>query len=212
MIIAIDGPAASGKGTLARRLANHYGLKHLDTGSLYRAAALTILNAGGDPADEGLAIEAAEQLEFNRFDDDDLRTPGVGDAASIVAAMPRVREIMLRRQRAFAGGPPGAVLDGRDIGTIVCPDADVKLFVTASVDVRARRRYDEALERGQAVQFEEVLDDLKRRDERDTTRAVAPLRPAADAHLLDTSELDIETAFQAAVKLIDGETQTGCDR
>ena len=206
MIIAIDGPAASGKGTLARRLAVHYGLKHLDTGSLYRAVGLAILRSGADPADKPAAIEAARQLDFSRFGDGALRTPGVGEAASVVAAMPEVREIMLKRQRAFAGKPPGAVLDGRDIGTVVYPDADIKLFVTASAEVRARRRFDEAVARGQPTDYDAVLRDLKRRDERDTTRAVAPLKPAADAHLLDTSELDIETAFQAAVQLIDGKT------
>ena len=206
MIIAIDGPAASGKGTLARLLAKHYGLKHLDTGSLYRAVALAILNAGGDPADQACALKMARQLDFNKFSDDELRDAGVGEAASVVAAMPEVRAIMLKRQRAFAAEPPGAVLDGRDIGTIVCPDADVKLFVTALAGVRAGRRFEEAVLRGQDGSYEEVLRDIERRDERDTNRAVAPLKPAADAHLLDTSELDIETAFQAAVRVIDGST------
>lgn len=206
MIIAIDGPAASGKGTLARRLADHYGFKHLDTGSLYRALGLAILNDGGDPSDAETALAMARKLNFQQFDDDELRSNGVGEAASIVAAMPEVRQIMLERQRAFAAEPPGAVLDGRDIGTIVCPDADVKLFVTASAGVRAGRRFEEAVRRGESETYEHVLEDIKRRDERDTTRAVAPLKPAADAHLLDTSELDIETAFQAAVKLIDGST------
>ncbi|MGI9463730.1 MAG: (d)CMP kinase [Aestuariivirgaceae bacterium] len=206
MIIAIDGPAASGKGTLSRQLAAHYGLKHLDTGSLYRAVALAILRAGGDPANEETALEVARQMDIDQFGDGELRDAGIGEAASVVAAMPQVRKVMLERQRAFAAEPPGAVLDGRDIGTIVCPDADVKLFITASADIRARRRYDEALARGQQTDYDEVLGELKRRDERDTTRAVAPLKPAADAHLLDTSELDIETAFQAAVQLIDGST------
>ena len=206
MIIAIDGPAASGKGTLSRRLAQYYGLKHLDTGSLYRSVALAILNAGGDPADQTTALKMARQMDFNQFSDDELRGAGVGEAASVVAAMPKVRQVMLERQRAFAAEPPGAVLDGRDIGTVVCPDADVKLFVTASAGVRAGRRFEESVQRGQPGSYEQVLRDIERRDERDTTRAVAPLKPAADAHLLDTSELDIETAFQAAVRVIDGST------
>ena len=206
MIIAIDGPAASGKGTLSRQLAAHYGLKHLDTGSLYRAVALAILRAGGDPADEETALEVARQMDIDQFGDGELRDAGIGEAASVVAAMPQVRKVMLERQRAFAAEPPGAVLDGRDIGTVVCPDADVKLFVTASAGVRAGRRFEEAVLRGQGGSYEKVLRDIERRDERDTNRAVAPLKPAADAHLLDTSELDIETAFQAAVQLIDGST------
>lgn len=206
MIIAIDGPAASGKGTLARLLAKHYGLKHLDTGSLYRAVALAVIKADGDPTDQATALEVARQMDFNQFADDELRGAGVGEAASVVAAMPEVRKIMLERQRAFAAEPPGAVLDGRDIGTIVCPDADVKLFVTASAGVRAGRRFEEGVLRGQDGTYEEVLREIERRDERDTNRAIAPLKPAADAHLLDTSELDIETAFQAAVRVIDGST------
>ncbi len=206
MIIAIDGPAASGKGTLARRLARHYGLRHLDTGSLYRAVALAVLQAGADPHDAAAAEVAARGLELDSFPDDELRAEGIGEAASIVAAMPGVRAIMLERQREFAETPPGAVLDGRDIGTVVCPAADVKLFVTATADVRARRRHAEAIERGQSSDYREVLADLRRRDSRDSNRAASPLRPAADAHLLDTSELDIETAFQAAVQLIDGAT------
>jgi cytidylate kinase len=206
MIIAIDGPAASGKGTLARQLARHFGLRHLDTGSLYRAVGLTILRNGGNPNDTGTAVDVARTMDFEAIADADLRAEGVGEAASIVAAKPQVREVLLQRQRSFAAQPPGAVLDGRDIGTVVCPDADIKLFVTAAAEVRARRRHDEAVARGETVTFEEVLADIIRRDERDTNRAVAPLKPAADAHLLDTSELDIETAFQAAVDLIDGST------
>lgn len=204
MIIAIDGPAASGKGTLARRLAAHYGLRHLDTGSLYRAVALAVLRAGGEPNDPEAAAAAAHGLDLDAFGDDELRATGIGEAASIVAAMPVVREVMLKRQRQFAATPPGAVLDGRDIGTVVCPDADVKLFITATADVRARRRHAEAQMRGGHQEFDEILLDLQRRDERDRTRATSPLRPAPDAHLLDTSELDIETAFQVAVQLIDG--------
>jgi cytidylate kinase len=204
MIIAVDGPAASGKGTLARRLAAHYNLHYLDTGSLYRAVGLAVQATGGDPADDEAALEAARDLELSRFSEQELRADGAGEAASIVAANPEVRQIMLDFQRRIAAMPPGAVLDGRDIGTVVCPDADVKLFVTADVEVRARRRHSEQLANGEQVPYEAVLADLMRRDERDANRAVAPLRPAPDAHLLDTTKLDIEAAFQAAVDLIDG--------
>ena len=204
MIIAVDGPAASGKGTLARRLAAHYNLHYLDTGSLYRAVGLAVRSKGSDPTDKDAALDAARHLELSEFSEDDLRADGAGEAASIVAANPDVREIMLDFQRRFAATPPGAVLDGRDIGTVVCPDADIKLFVTADVEVRARRRHREQLANGENVPYETVLADLIRRDERDANRAVAPLRPAPDAHLLDTTKLDIEAAFQAAVDLIDG--------
>ncbi len=203
MIIAVDGPAASGKGTLARRLAEHYGLHYLDTGSLYRAVGLAVQQTGANPTDSTAALKAARGLEIDEFTDEQLRADGAGEAASIIAANPQVRQIMLDFQRRIAATPPGAVLDGRDIGTIVCPDADVKLFVTADVEVRARRRYVEQSERGDDTPYETVLADLKRRDERDASRAVAPLRPAVDAHLLDTTKLDIEAAFQAAVEFID---------
>ena len=203
MIIAVDGPAASGKGTLARRLAAHYGLNYLDTGSLYRAVGLAVQRTGASPADSNAALEAARDLEIGEFSDAQLRADGAGEAASIVAANPDVREIMLDFQRRIAATPPGAVLDGRDIGTVVCPDADVKLFVTADIDVRARRRHAELGNAGAETSLATVVEDLKRRDERDAGRAVAPLRPAPDAHLLDTTKLDIEAAFQAAVEYID---------
>lgn len=209
MIIAVDGPAASGKGTLARRLAAHYGLNYLDTGSLYRAVGIAVQRTGASPSDSQAALEAARELEINEFSDDQLRADGAGEVASIVAANPQVRAIMLDFQRRFAATPPGAVLDGRDIGTVVCPDADVKLFVTADIEVRARRRHRELSNAGAKTSYDRVLHELNRRDERDAGRAVAPLKPASDAHLLDTTKLDIEAAFQAAVEYVDGKNLTG---
>jgi cytidylate kinase len=203
MIVAVDGPAASGKGTLARRLAAHYGLGYLDTGSLYRGVALIVLKSGKSPQDEAAAVEAARNLDRGRLVDDEIRGAGLGEAASVVAAFPAVRDQMLGLQRRIAATPPGAVLDGRDIGTVVCPDADVKLFVTASPEVRARRRLEELARLGEEARFEEVLHWLIERDRRDESRSVAPLKRAPDAHLLDTSDLDIEAAFQAAVSIID---------
>lgn len=203
MIIAVDGPAASGKGTLARRLAAHYGLMHLDTGSLYRAVARDVLKAGKDPADEAAAVAAARGLDAASFGDPALRTRGMGEAASIVARMAPVRAVLLEYQRRIAASPKGAVLDGRDIGTVVCPDADVKLFVTASAEERARRRHAELRASGEADGFEEVLADIEARDARDRDRATSPLKQAPDAHLLDTTNLDIEAAFKAAVEIID---------
>ncbi len=212
MIIAIDGPAAAGKGTLARKLAEHYGLRFLDTGALYRAVALSLLLAGADIENEQAAEEAARQLDQRILSHPDLRAAGTGVAASKVAAMPGVRAALLDYQRRFAATPPGAVLDGRDIGTVVCPDADVKLFVTASPEVRAKRRWLELKERGEEVAFEQILQQVLERDERDMNRADAPLRPAEDAHLLDTSELDIEAAFRAARRIIDAHLKRGSDR
>jgi CMP/dCMP kinase len=203
MIIAVDGPAASGKGTLARRLAEHYGLAYLDTGSLYRAVALALLKCGKSPHDQVAAARAAGKLDRAAIADDEIRQAGLGEAASIVAAFPAVRQQMLGLQRKIASQPPGAVLDGRDIGTVVCPDADVKLFVTASPRVRARRRMEELAARGDPASLDEVLQWLVERDRRDETRPVAPLKLAPDAHLLDTSDLDIEATFQAAVSIID---------
>ena len=203
MIIAVDGPAAAGKGTLTRALAEHYGLPRLDTGILYRAVAAALLADGADPSDAQAAEAAASTLDLSRFADAELRTSGVGEAASVVAAQPRVREALLLFQRAFAARPPGAVLDGRDIGTVVCPDADVKLFVTASAAARARRRWLELRQAGQDVDLAAVEADIERRDARDASRDAAPMRPADDAHLLDTTEMDIEAAFRAAVAIID---------
>ncbi len=208
MIIAIDGPAASGKGTLGRRLARHYGLAYLDTGSLYRAVAHAVLRKGLDPSNEAAAVEAARAVGELELDEADLRGDDVGEAASVVAAMPAVREAILDYQRRFARRPPGAVLDGRDIGTVVCPDADVKLYVTASPEVRAERRYRELVAAGETADLKTVLRDLLQRDERDRTRQHAPLAQAPDAHLLDTTNLDIEAAFRAAIALI-GEPSGG---
>jgi len=202
MIIAIDGPAASGKGTLAKRIAAHFGLAHLDTGLLYRAVARDVVKLGG-PLDGPVAAAcAAQSLDPETLEDPALRDPGLGEAASIVAGLPEVRTAILAYQRAFARRPQGAVLDGRDIGTVVCPDADVKLYVTATAEIRAERRYLEKVARGEPATYEAVLGDIKRRDERDAGRSVSPMRPAHDAFLLDTSNLAIEVAFDTAVGVI----------
>jgi cytidylate kinase len=203
MIIAIDGPAASGKGTLGKRIAAHYSLIHLDTGKLYRAVARDTLAAGASPADQDAALAAAEALDLGTLGDPFLMDGRLGEAASIVASHPAVREALLAYQRAFALRKPGAVLDGRDIGTVICPEADVKLFVTATPEERARRRYLELREAGNSLSEAEVLADIRRRDERDRNRAAAPLRQAEDAYLLDTTNLDIDAAFKAAIVLID---------
>lgn len=198
MIIAVDGPAAAGKGTIARALARHFGFHFLDTGSLYRMVGLSLLRRGLDPADTAAAIAAAKTLNPARFDDAELRTEAVGAAASIVAVIPEVRAELLDFQRSFARRKPGAVLDGRDIGTVVCPEADVKLFVTASPEVRARRRQ---MELG-AASYDEVLADIQARDRRDSGRATAPLAAAADAVVIDTSVMDIDVAMAAAIKAV----------
>jgi cytidylate kinase len=211
MIIAIDGPAASGKGTLGKKLAAHYGLRHLDTGLLYRAVAKSVLDAGKRPDDENAALAAALTLDAGRFDEAALKRPRVGEAASIVSAMPKVRAALLAFQREFAAAPPGAVLDGRDIGTVICPAADVKIFVTARPEVRARRRALEFAASGNAIDEAAVLADIKARDQRDMNRAAAPLKQAADAHLLDTSEMDISTAIRAAIDLVEA-TRAGRGR
>ncbi len=203
MVIAIDGPAASGKGTLARRLAAHYDLPHLDTGLLYRAVARALIDAGIDLADADAATRAARDLAVERLDDHRLRGRDMGEAASVVSAFQPVRDALLDLQRRFAGRASGAVLDGRDIGTVVCPDADIKLYVTASAEERARRRPLELLGRAEAADDEAILADIRRRDARDTNRAAAPLRAAADAVLLDTTALDAEAAFAAALDLVE---------
>ena len=203
MIIALDGPAASGKGTLARRLAAHYGYAHLDTGLLYRAVGHALLMAGQAPSDATAAESAARALDVSRMDPELLRSGVVGEAASVVAAIPNVRAVLLDAQRAFANQSPGAVLDGRDIGTVVCPDADVKLYVMATPDVRARRRHAELVGRGEVISEVDVLEDIRRRDDRDQSRTVAPAKPAKDAHLLDTTELDIDGAFRKALELVE---------
>jgi cytidylate kinase len=202
MIIAIDGPAASGKGTLARRLARHFGLHYLDTGLIYRAVGRAVLAGGGDPADPAAALAAARRLTAEDLADPSLRDERVGDAASKVGAIPAVRTVLLDFQRDLARRPPGAVLDGRDIGTVVCPEAEVKLFVTASLEIRAGRRLKELLDKSVSAIGDRVLQDMKERDERDKARSVAPLAPALDAHVLDTSELDADAAFAAAVEII----------
>ncbi|HWP26267.1 MAG TPA: (d)CMP kinase [Xanthobacteraceae bacterium] len=203
MIIAIDGPAASGKGTIGKRLAEHYGLRHLDTGLLYRAVAKAVLDAGHDPNDRAHAIAAARSLDLSAFEEESLKRPGLAEAASIVSAIPEVRAALLEFQRAFAAAPPGAVLDGRDIGTVIAPHADVKIFLEAAPQVRAHRRYLERKARGEEVDESEILADILRRDERDRMRATAPLLRAPDAHLLDTTHLDIDAAFRAAVAIVE---------
>jgi len=202
MIIAIDGPAASGKGTLAKRIALHFGYPCLDTGLLYRAVARDVKARGGDLEDEALAAKLAGALDPASLEDERLRGPGAGDAASVVAKHPAVRVALLAFQRRFARTLPGAVLDGRDIGTVVCPDADVKIFVVADLMVRARRRFEEMERRGEPVDLDRVVEVIRRRDERDAGRAEAPMKAADDAILLDTTNLDIEQAFDAAVGLI----------
>lgn len=203
MIIALDGPAASGKGTLGKRLAAHFGLRHLDTGLLYRAVAKSLIDAGLPPDDRAGAIAAAQTLDPSRFDEAELKGHAMGEAASIVSAIPEVRAALLAFQRGFAAAPPGAVLDGRDIGTVICPDADAKIFVTASPEERARRRAAEQRGYGRAADEAAILADILRRDERDRSRAAAPLVPATDAHLLDTTHLDIDAAFRAAVGIVE---------
>ena len=203
MIIAIDGPAASGKGTIARQLAAVYGLHHLDTGLLYRAVAKAMLDAGYPLDDAARATEAAITLDPTKFEDNALKLAPITEAASVVAAIPQVREALMNYQRGFATRPPGAVLDGRDIGTVIAPGADVKLFVVASPEVRAKRRVLELRARGETANEDEVLADLLRRDERDSRRTAAPLKAAPDAHLLDTTHLGIDAAFRAAVDIIE---------
>lgn len=211
-IIAVDGPAASGKGTLARALAAHLGFHYLDTGALYRAVGLAMLDAGLDPHDEANAVKTSEILDIDGIDDARLRTDQVSEAASIVAAMPGVRAAILDFQRSFANKPPGAILDGRDIGTVVCPGAPVKLYVSASPQTRANRRFLELKANGEDVTEAGVLADVVARDARDANRAHSPLKPAEDAHLLDTSNLSIEAAFRAALDVIEQVLPPDADR
>ena len=203
MIIAIDGPAASGKGTLAKRLAAHYGLPHLDTGLLYRAVARALLDDGRPLTDQSAATAVARTLDLASFDEARLRGREMGDAASVVSAFQPVRDALLDLQRRFAAQSGGAVLDGRDIGTVVCPDAERKLFVTASAEERARRRCRELQDRGEPAEYEAILAEIRRRDERDANRSAAPLRPAEDAIRLDTTNLDAEATFAAAVEIVE---------
>lgn len=203
IIIAIDGPAAAGKGTLSRRLAAHYGLNHLDTGLTYRATAKALLDQGLPLDDEDLAARTARNLDLSCLDRAVLAVHEVGEAASKVAVMPRVRKALVEAQRAFAATASGAVLDGRDIGTVVCPDALIKFYVTANPQERARRRYEEIIAGGGEADLAGIVADLEKRDARDAARADSPLKPASDAHLLDTSEMGIEAAFEAARALVD---------
>lgn len=207
LIIAVDGPAASGKGTLSRRLCSYYGLAYLDTGILYRGVGWLMLTQGHDPRDEDAAATVAQNFSLEQIEGADIRTPDVSRASSIVAAQPAVRDALLAFQRDFAVNPPnaakGAVLDGRDIGTVVCPDALVKLYISASPDARAKRRWLELEKRDQAITLEAVLEDIKRRDARDSGREAAPMRPAVDAHFVDTTELDADAVFARACRFID---------
>jgi cytidylate kinase len=201
MIIAIDGPAASGKGTLAKELARYYRLTHLDTGLLYRAVAKAMVDAGARFDEVDAAVRAAREIDPPSFNEKELKRASLADAASLVSAIPEVRSALVSLQRQF--GQKGAVLDGRDVGTVIFPDAEVKIFVTAAPEVRARRRTAELSEAGEPTPFSDVLADILRRDERDTTRAAAPLKAAPDAHLLDTTYLDIDAAFRAAVAIVE---------
>ncbi len=202
IVIAVDGPAASGKGTIAKALARHFGLPHMDTGMLYRAVALNLWRWGGDMSSEFEALRACDVASVDP-EDPELRSEAVSSIASRISAYPSVRTALLERQRQFAGQPGGAVLDGRDIGTVIAPEADAKLFVTATLEVRAQRRVRELLARGLPAHYEDVLTDIRARDERDSNRETAPLAKAADALLLDTSALDVEAAIAEAVRLLE---------
>jgi CMP/dCMP kinase len=208
-VIAIDGPAASGKGTLARRLAAHYGFHHLDTGLTYRAVAHQLLEAGAPLDDEALAARTALSIDLGALNRDVLSAHEIGEAASKVAVMPQVRKALVEAQRRFAATPPGTVLDGRDIGTVVCPDAPVKLFVTASPEVRADRRTAEIASSGKPADYDQVLADIRRRDARDSGRSDSPLKPADDASMIDTSDQSIDEAFETAKSIIDAALAAG---
>lgn len=204
MVIALDGPAASGKGTLARRLAAHFDLALLDTGALYRAVGWKVLQSGGDPNNEKDAIKAAGKLSSVDLNNPELRTESIGTAASKVASKPAVRSVLVDFQRDFANNPPadknGTILDGRDIGTVICPNAKVKIFITADVETRAKRRFlEEFGANGSSENYQNILNDLKTRDERDMNRTASPLKQAENAYLIDTTEKDIEAVFEAAV-------------
>jgi len=206
IIIAIDGPSASGKGTVAKKLAAHFGFAHLDTGLLYRAVGMAVVQSGGDPSAPLLAEQEARALDVEKLNDPALRDDAASVAASKVAAIPAVRAALLRFQKDFCAHPPhdkpGAVLDGRDIGTVIAPDAPVKIYVTASVEARAERRFKELQQRGEAAAYATVLKDMQERDTRDTTRSAAPLKPAADAIMLDTTNMSAYEAFNAALNIV----------
>ena len=209
LVIAVDGPAASGKGTLARRLSAHYGLPYLDTGLLYRMVARAMLDAGHDIRDAAAAGEIVSRFDQSAFDEESLRGREIGEAASVVAAMPAVRSGLIERQRRFAAQPGGAVLDGRDIGTVICPGAPAKLFVTATPEVRAARRQKELAGRGEPAPFDGILADIRRRDARDSGRSDAPLKAAEDAFILDTSALTIDEALAAAIAIVERRQAAG---
>jgi cytidylate kinase len=211
MIIAVDGPTASGKGTISKQLAQHFGLPFLDTGLLYRAVGWTLSEQGGD-ADNAADALAACNFEDSLLDNPGLRSEAVGGLASRISVHPEVRRALDQRQKDFAGQPGGAVLDGRDIGTVIAPDADVKLFVTASSEARAARRFEEMKRRGEPVDFDDILADILQRDERDQNRTAAPLKPAADAVLLDTTDLTIDAAIQQAIALVNAKTSGRRDK
>lgn len=202
-VIAIDGPAASGKGTLARRLAEYYKLPHLDTGLLYRATACALIDEGLSLEDALAAEKAARGLSLNEFDSERLRSREIGEASSVVASIPAVRAALIEMQQNFAARPEGAVLDGRDIGTVICPNARIKIFVTASPETRAQRRALELAGRGEPADFDLILEDVRKRDARDSARQTAPLKQAPDAILIDTTELDKDAVFARALKIVD---------
>ena len=208
IVIAVDGPAASGKGTLSKKLATHFDFAHLDTGKLYRATGMKVLRTGGDPEDVDAATEAAHALDPAELSDPALSGDDAAVAASKVAAIPEVRAALVAFQHRFIATPPdgkaGAVLDGRDIGTVICPEAPAKLYVTADVEARADRRHKELLNRGEASIYARVLAELKERDARDMNRSSAPLKPAEDAKVLDTTEMDVDEAFAEAVRIVGG--------
>jgi cytidylate kinase len=203
MIIAVDGPLASGKGTVSRALSKHLGIPYLDTGSLYRATGLALIDAKADPSDAERAGELAANLDIQSIDEDRIRTAEAGLMASKIAALPQVREALFKLQRDFALQPGGAVLDGRDIGTVICPDADVKIYVVADAETRAKRRWKELVAKGQDISYENMLAQTLERDERDANRSDAPMRAADDATLLDTSTLSIDAAVAEAVRLVE---------
>ena len=202
MIVAVDGPAASGKGTIAKAIARHFELPYMDTGLLYRAAALNLLESGGDPESEFAAARACDISQID-FDDPELKSEAVGGVASRISAYPLVRSALLERQRHFAGQPGGAVLDGRDIGTVIAPEADAKLFVTARPEVRAQRRLQEMERMGMHIGYDDVLADIRARDARDQGRTTAPLVQAEDAVLIDTSDLAVEAAIAEAISVVE---------
>lgn len=203
MIIAVDGPLASGKGTIARALSAHFKLPYLDTGTLYRATGVAVLDAGISTDDAEACAGIARSLDISAIDENRIRTAEAGAMASRVASIPQVRQALFELQRGFAGQPGGAILDGRDIGTVICPDADVKIYVTADAETRARRRWSELTAKGETLSFEQMLEQTRERDRRDTERADAPMRPADDATLLDTSSLSIDAAVTAAIEIVE---------